>query len=61
MSRIEDLKVTRIRKLEKGEKYQLHMMAELDMIRLPLYLHYVFFFLSLWDFETDWHTIEFRY
>jgi hypothetical protein len=61
MSRIEDLKITRIRKLEKGEQYQLHMMAELDMIRLPLYLHYVFFFLSLWDFETDWHTVEFRY
>ena len=61
MSRIQDLKVTRLRKLEKGEKYQIHMMAELDMIRLPLYLHYVFFFLSLWDFETDWYTVEFRY
>lgn len=61
MSRIEDLKITRLRKFEKGKRYQIHMMAELDMIRLPLYLHYVFFFLSLWDFETDWHTVEFTY
>ena len=37
------------------------MMAELNKIQLPLYLHYVFFFLSLWDFETDWHSVDFRY
>lgn len=36
-------------------------MAELNKIRLPFHLHYVFFFLSLWDFETDWHTIKFTY
>jgi len=37
------------------------MMAELDKIRLPLYLHYVFFFLSLWDFETDWYAVDFLF
>ena len=47
--------------LEKGGRYQLRMMAELDKIILPLYLHNVLFFLSLWDFETDWYTIDFRY
>jgi hypothetical protein len=55
------LKVLPLRELAKGGHYQIQMMAELDQIRLPLYLHYVFFFLSLWDFETDWYTIDFRY
>jgi len=54
-------KVIALRDLKKSEHYQLKMMAELNKIRLPLYLHYVFFFLSLWDFETDWYSINFRY
>lgn len=59
MSQISDLKVTELRNLEKGKRYRVRMMAELDKIRLPLYLHYVFFFLSLWDFKTGWYTVDF--
>jgi hypothetical protein len=55
------LKVTSLHNLRKGGRYQLQMMAELDKIELPLYLHHVFFFLSLWDFQTDWYKIDFRY
>jgi len=47
--------------LKKGKRYQLQMMAQLDRIRLPFHLHYVLFFLSLWDFETDWYAVDFRY
>jgi len=61
MSEIVGLKVTELRNLQKGSRYQISMMAELDKIRLPFYFHYVFFFLSLWDFETDWYTVDFRY
>ncbi len=61
MSEVIALKVTLLSGLQEGKDYQLRMMAELDKIRLPFYLHYVLFFLSLWDFETDWHTIDFRY
>ena len=61
MSEVVSLRVTPLHSLSQGRRYQLRMMAELDKIRLPLYLHYVFFFLSLWNFETDWHTIEFKY
>jgi hypothetical protein len=61
MSDVEALKVTSLNNLRKGVGYRLKMMAELDKIRLPFYLHYVLFFLSLWDFETDWHTIDFIY
>jgi len=61
MAEVVALKVTRLHHLKKGSSYQLHMMAELEQIKLPLYLHYVLFFLSLWDFETDWYTVDFRY
>lgn len=61
MSEIVGLKVTELHKLHKGGRYQIRMMAKLDEIRLPFYLHYVLFFLSLWDFETDWYTLDFRY
>jgi hypothetical protein len=61
MAEIVALKVVPMHQLKKGKRYQLQMMAQLDKIRLPFYLHYVFFFLSLWDFETDWYAVDFRY
>ena len=61
MSDVVALDVTPINNLKKGEPYQLQLMAEMDKIRLPLYLHYVFFFLSLWDFKTDWYKVNFTY
>ena len=61
MSRISGLRVAELQNLQKGERYRVCMMAELDKIRLPFYLHNVFFFLSLWDFETDWYTVDFVY
>lgn len=61
MAEIVSLKVLPMHQLKKGKRYQLQMMAQLDKIRLPFYLHYVFFFLSLWDFETDWYAVDFRY
>jgi hypothetical protein len=61
MAEIVAMKVVPMHQLKKGKRYQLQMMAQLDKIRLPFYLHYVFFFLSLWDFETDWYAVDFRY
>jgi len=61
MAEIVALEVTALKNLRKGGRYRVRMMAQLDKIELPLYLHYVLFFLSLWDFETDWHEIDFRY
>ena len=60
MSEIVAYKVIPIRYLKKDRHYQIQMMAQLDKIKLPLSLHYVLFFLSLWDFETDWYTLNFR-
>ena len=61
MSEIRGFGITRLHNLQKGKRYQVRMMAELDKIRLPFYLDYVLFFLSLWDFETDWYTVDFIY
>jgi hypothetical protein len=61
MSQITGMKLVDLTGLKRGHRYLVQAMAELNKIRLPLHLHYVFFFLSLWDFETDWHTIEFTY
>ncbi|MCF8127112.1 MAG: DUF4390 domain-containing protein [Deltaproteobacteria bacterium] len=61
MAEIVGLKVTELQNLHRGNRYQINMMAELDTIKLPFYFHYVFFFLSLWDFETDWYSVDFRY
>ena len=61
MTNVDNLKIVSLNRLKKGEKYQLRFKAELSRVTLPLYLHYVFFFVSLWDFDTDWHTIDFVY
>ena len=61
MTDIDSLKVIPLRLLEKGKQYQVQAKAKLSRITLPYYLHNVLFFLSLWDFETDWYTIDFIY
>ena len=61
MTEIDSLKVIPLGQLEKGKKYQIEAKAKLSRITLPYYLHNILFFLSLWDFETDWYTIDFIY
>ena len=61
MSEIDSLKIIPLGLLEKGKQYQIQAKAKLSRVTLPYYLHYVLFFLSLWDFETDWYTIDFIY
>lgn len=61
MSEIKSLPVALTKKLKDGKRYRISARAELDEVELPFYLDYIFFFVSLWDFETDWHSIEFIY
>jgi predicted DNA-binding protein YlxM (UPF0122 family) len=61
MSEIDSLTIVPLDQLEKGNQYQIRAKAELNKLTLPFYLHYVLFFVSLWDFETDWYTIDFIY
>jgi len=61
MSKIEGLTVVPLNNLIKGSNYRIKAKAELSKLTLPLYLHYILFFASLWDFKTDWQDIDFTY
>ena len=61
MTEINSLKIIPLNRLEKDAHYQLRVKAEVSKKTLPLYLHYILFFVSLWDFETDWYAIDFIY
>ncbi|WP_300459923.1 DUF4390 domain-containing protein [Desulfobacula sp.] len=61
MTEIDNLNIIPLSRLVKGDKYQLRIKAKLDKVTLPLSLHTVFFFVSFWDFETNWYLINFTY
>jgi hypothetical protein len=61
MADISNFQLISLHSLEKNTQYQLRIKAELNKVRLPLYLHYLLFFVSLWDFETDWYVVDFIY
>lgn len=61
MAEIGNIVVVPLAQLQRKSQYQLRVKAELEKVRLPLYLHYVLFFVTLWDFETDWYTVDFTY
>jgi hypothetical protein len=61
MTEIDNLTVIPLADLVKGQKYQIRIKARLARITLPFSLHYIFFFLSFWDIETDWYVINFTY
>ncbi len=54
MSKVKEVKILSSSPFERGVPAYFRIKAELDPVRLPLHLEYLFFFVSLWDFETDW-------
>ena len=56
MARVEELEVRPSSQLKPGVPTELRIKAELDPVKLPFHLEYLFFFVSLWDFETKWHV-----
>lgn len=54
MSSVKEVSVRSSSPMEPGVPAYFRIKAELDPVRLPLHLEYLFFFVSLWDFETDW-------
>ncbi len=61
MTEIDGFRLAPLDRLEKGARYQISAKAKLSKITLPFYLHYIMLMASLWDFETDWHTVTFTY
>lgn len=61
MSEINGLQVIEMSQLVPDSSYQLRLKARLFEKKLPMKLHYIVPFVSWWNVETDWHTIEFTY
>ena len=56
MAKVEEVEVRPSSQLKPGIPTELRIKAELDSVKLPFHLEYLFFFVSLWDFETKWHV-----
>jgi hypothetical protein len=61
MSEVHNLSLIPLWRLHKGETYQLSVKAELSKVRLPVFFRYIFFWVALWDFDTDWQEKLFTY
>ncbi|MBL0712941.1 MAG: DUF4390 domain-containing protein [Desulfosarcina sp.] len=61
MTQIDGIDILPLAQMQRDEGYELRAKAELSKMTLPFYLHYVFYFVTFWDFETDWHSVSFIY
>jgi hypothetical protein len=61
MADLNGVSVAPLKALKRNEYYYILLKAKLDKVRLPLHMEYIFFFVSLWDFETGWAREGFFY
>ncbi len=61
VNEINGAKVVNLNELVPDTHYKLKIKAELFKKTLPLSLNSIFPFLTWWDIETEWHSIEFKY
>jgi len=61
MSDVNGIVLASLGNLERGRRYHVLVKSRMDRFRLPLHMEYVFFFVSLWDFETPWFREDFTY
>ena len=61
MSDLSGVVIVPLGELIRDKKYYVRVKVQLDKVRLPLHMEYVFFFVSMWDFETDWYREDFVY
>lgn len=61
MSEVNGVKIIELEKLAPNSTYKLRIRADLFKQTLPLSLHHILPFVSWWNRETDWHTLEFNY
>jgi len=61
LTELNGVKLASLDQMERGRQYYLRIKVKLNKVRLPYYLHYILFFVSLWDFETDWHEAYFSF
>jgi hypothetical protein len=61
MAELNGVKVIALAQLVPDAPYAIHFKVTLKKGSLPLGMHRLVPIAALWDFETDWRTIEFRY
>ncbi|MCI5149576.1 MAG: DUF4390 domain-containing protein [Candidatus Electrothrix sp. MAN1_4] len=61
MADIDGLQLLPLSELHVGSPYSLEIKATLVETTFPLSIHSIIPFISLWNFETDWRTVEFTY
>ena len=61
MSEINGVNIIALSELAVDTPYAIHFKVTLQKGSLPLGLHHLLPISALWDTETDWRTIEFRY
>ena len=61
LNEINGARIVELSQLIPDNRYKLKIRAELYQKTLPLSLHNVLPFLSWWDIETDWHSLEFKF
>jgi hypothetical protein len=57
MSEINGFKILPLDEIDPKFSYIIRVKAKLARKTLPLYFHYLIPFISLWDFETEWHEL----
>ncbi len=60
MSTVDSLPVIPTCWLHKNQEYCLKVKAELSKVELPLFFRYILFWVTLWDFDTDWRKVAFQ-
>lgn len=61
MADLNGVAIASLKLLKRDKQYYIRAKAQLDKVRLPLHMEYIFFFVSMWDFETDWYKQGFVY
>lgn len=61
VNEINGVKVVELSQLIPDNLYKFKIRTELYQKTLPMSLHNILPFLSWWNVETEWHTIEFKY
>lgn len=61
MADLDGVAIAPLKLLNRDRQYYIRVKVQMDKVRLPFHMEYVFFFVSLWDFETDWYKQGFVY
>jgi len=54
VSRIDEIRIAPTHWLQKGSQYYIGVKAQMKTVKLPLYFHYLLFFIPVLELDTPW-------